>query len=219
VAAEHRRPPDHRQPAGSRGTREQQAAARREQIHETALRLFAAHGFDATSTKQIAREAGIAEGLVFHYFPTKASLLTAILDTRHSFIGALRALLTGAEARPVDEVLHEVATGWLHTLRREQDITVVMFGAAQTNPEVGAALQDLIRAGTGSLAAYLAARVDAGELRRDLPLETAALTFFAPLMIFFLTNRHLPTAEWDARAAAHVDELLSTWLEGGRTDQ
>ena len=48
---------------------------------KTALGLFAAQGFDATSTK-IAREVGIAEGLIFHYFPTKASLLSAILEDR-----------------------------------------------------------------------------------------------------------------------------------------
>src|SRR5262245_3168783 len=61
--------------------RQQQAAARRAQIVETALRLFARQGFDGTSTRQIAQEAGIAEGLIFHYFPTKAQLLTAVLET------------------------------------------------------------------------------------------------------------------------------------------
>ena len=62
--------------------RQRIAAARRGQILETALGLFAERGFDATSTRQIAREVGIAEGLIFHYFPTKASLLTAILQDR-----------------------------------------------------------------------------------------------------------------------------------------
>ena len=38
-------------------------------------------------------------------------------------------------------VLPRLAAGWLDTLRREAAITVVLFGAAQTNPEVGAALQ------------------------------------------------------------------------------
>ena len=70
-------------PTGRRLTsRQRQAAARREQILKTALKLFAAQGFDATSTRQIAREVGIAEGLIFHYFPTKASLLAAILEDR-----------------------------------------------------------------------------------------------------------------------------------------
>src|SRR5215212_2570928 len=79
--------------------RQLQAAARREQILETALGLFAERGFDGTSTRQIATEAGIAEGLIFHYFPTKASLLTAILqdrlEGRRAFRTRLRPLLEG----------------------------------------------------------------------------------------------------------------------------
>jgi AcrR family transcriptional regulator len=70
-------------PTDRRSTaRQRMAATRREQILETALKLFAERGFDATSTRQIAKRAGIAEGLIFHYFPTKASLLTAILEDR-----------------------------------------------------------------------------------------------------------------------------------------
>src|SRR5689334_11362848 len=76
-----------------RSLRQEQAILRRAQILETALGLFARQGFDGTSTKQIAQSAGIAEGLIFHYFPTKAQLLTAVLETHHSFAGELRALL------------------------------------------------------------------------------------------------------------------------------
>lgn len=203
--------------SGRRSTvRQQRAAARRAQILEVALRLFAAQGFDATSTKQIAREAGIAEGLIFHYFPTKASLLAALLETRHSFIGELRALLDGAEKLPARDVLYQVASGWLATLRRETRLTVVLFGTAQTNPEVGEALRELIQEGTGRLAGYLSARVQAGELREDLPLGTAALTFFSSLMVFFLTHRHLPEQEWQVRSETHARELLALWLDGGK---
>ena len=82
-------------PTGRRLTsRQRQAAARREQILKTALGLFAAQGFNATSTRQIAKEAGIAEGLIFHYFPTKASLLTAILEDRLEGRRAFRYLDT-----------------------------------------------------------------------------------------------------------------------------
>ena len=133
--------------------RQRQAAARREQILKTALKLFAAQGFDATSTRQIAREVGIAEGLIFHYFPTKASLLAAILEDRveerRAFRSELRPLLEGARGKPAPEVLHAVASGWLATLRRDEETVVVLFTAAQTNPEVWQAWQRLIREGTG----------------------------------------------------------------------
>jgi AcrR family transcriptional regulator len=200
--------------------RQRMAAARRGQILETALRLFAERGFDATSTRQIAKEAEIAEGLIFHYFPTKASLLTAILEDRlegrRAFRTRLRPLLDDAGGKPAPEVLHAVASGWLATLRRDEEIVVVLFTAAQTNPEVGQAWQGLIREGTELLTGYLASRVDAGELREDLPLETAATMFVSSLMIFFLTRRHLPEHEWREQSEVYARELLSVWLEGSR---
>src|SRR5918995_786898 len=200
--------------------RQRIAAARREQILKTALKLFAAQGFDATSTRQIAKEVGVAEGLIFHYFPTKASLLTAILEDRlegrRAFRSKLRPLLEDASSKPALEVLRAVASGWLATLRRDEEIVVVLFTTAQTNPEVREAWQGLIREGTELLTDYLAARVDAGELRKDLPLETAATMFVSSLMLFFLTRRHLPEPEWERQSDAHARELLSVWLEGAR---
>jgi AcrR family transcriptional regulator len=196
------------------------AAARREQILETALKLFAERGFDATSTRQIAREAGIAEGLIFHYFPTKASLLTAILEDRlegrKAFRTRLRPLLDDAGGKPAPEVLHAVASGWLATLRRDEQIVVVLFTAAQVNPEVRAAWQGLIREGTELFTGYLATRVETGELRKNLPLETAATMFVSSLMIFFLTRRHLSKPEWEKQGDAYTQELISVWLEGAR---
>jgi AcrR family transcriptional regulator len=201
-------------------SRQRQAAARREQILKTALKLFAAQGFDATSTRQIAKEAGIAEGLIFHYFPTKASLLTAILEDRlegrRAFRSELRPLLEDAGGRPAPEVLPAVARGWLATLRRDEEIVVILFTTAQTNPEVREAWQELIREGAELLTSYLAVRVEAGELREDLPLETAATMFVSSLMIFFLIRRDLPDPEWHQQSEAHARELISVWLDGVR---
>jgi AcrR family transcriptional regulator len=200
--------------------RQRMAAARREQILETALELFAAQGFDATSTRQIAKEVGVAEGLIFHYFPTKASLLTAILEDRlkgrRAFRSELRPLLEGSSGTRAPEVLRAVAYGWLATLRRDEDFVLILFATAQTNPEVGAAWQGLIREGTELLTGYLASRVEAGELREDLPLETAATMFVSSLMIFFLARRRLPDQEWREQSDAYTRELISVWLNGGR---
>ena len=205
-----------RQPTGRRLTsRQRQAAARREQILKTALKLFAAQGFAATSTRQIAKEAGIAEGLIFHYFPTKASLLAALLENRRSFRSDLCAILEGAESRPAPEVLGEVASGWLATLRRDTEL-VVLFITAQSNPEVNEAMQQVIGEGTSQLSGYLKARIEAGELREDLPLQTAVTTFFSSLMIFFLTRRYLREPEWERQSGVYARELISLWLEGAR---
>src|SRR5262245_27065586 len=113
-----------RYPDDSMTIRQQQAAARREQIIETALKLLSKNGFDGTSTRQIAKAAGITEGLVFYYFPTKMTLLAAVLETHHSFIGELRFLLGDSNNRPALELLPAIAIAWLRVLRREEAFTL-----------------------------------------------------------------------------------------------
>lgn len=50
----------------------------RTRIMDCALELFARHGYEKTSVQSIAREAGIAQGLLYHYFAGKDDLLRAI---------------------------------------------------------------------------------------------------------------------------------------------
>ena len=55
---------------------------RREQILGAALRAFAQKGFARTTNKDIAREAGITPGLIYHYFESKEALFRAIIESR-----------------------------------------------------------------------------------------------------------------------------------------
>lgn len=59
---------------------EQLAAARRGQILDAATKVFAAKGFHPTTIKDIAREAGIADGTLYLYFENKTALLLGIFD-------------------------------------------------------------------------------------------------------------------------------------------
>src|SRR5438128_8509885 len=56
------------------GRRAQNKEAIRKRIVTAALNLFQTKGFDATTTKAIARKAGIAEGTVFNYFKSKEDI-------------------------------------------------------------------------------------------------------------------------------------------------
>lgn len=53
---------------------------KKEIIQATALELFGEKGYDSTSTSQIAKQAGVSEGLIFRHFTHKAGLLTAIME-------------------------------------------------------------------------------------------------------------------------------------------
>src|SRR5437764_371941 len=52
--------------------------ATRRRIVEAARRLFARDGFDGAATRDLAREAGIAAGTLFNYFPTKEAVAMSL---------------------------------------------------------------------------------------------------------------------------------------------
>src|SRR5437868_12703689 len=64
---------------------------RREQIIDAAMRVFSQKGFTRATNKDIAREAGITPGLIYHYFENKEALLRAIIEAR-SPLGLISSL-------------------------------------------------------------------------------------------------------------------------------
>jgi len=64
----------------NRRTRSERKAELKQRIVDVALKLFQQKGFDATTTKAIARQAGIAEGTVFNYFRTKEEIALYFFD-------------------------------------------------------------------------------------------------------------------------------------------
>ena len=191
--------------------RQQQADARREQLLDVALDLFATQGFDATSTQQIAKAAGVAQGLVFHYFGSKEGLLSAVLSTRHAFASGMADMLTEAETSPMPlgDVLRALCTGWLDTLHRERSVTLLLAGLALTNPTFGTQLNEAIAATQKMLANVLERRRDAGEVSEDADLGIAAHDILTPVIMYFLLHHASP--HWKTEAAQFIDNHCTLW--------
>lgn len=65
---------------------EQLIAVRRNQILDSAAKVFAAKGFHPTTIRDIAREAGIADGTIYNYFENKSALLLGIFERMREVI-------------------------------------------------------------------------------------------------------------------------------------
>lgn len=74
-----------------------------------AASLFAAKGFNGTTTKEIAKAAGISEALVFKYFPTKRALYAAILEEKVTVGELLDAVEDAAKKRDDHRVFTLIA--------------------------------------------------------------------------------------------------------------
>ncbi len=195
-------------------TRRERAEARRQQIIDIALGLFAQHGFAATSTKRIAQEVGVTEGLIFHYFASKGELLLAAASQRRTFMGEVLVLLEDAEGRPAREVLGTIVLGWVEAIQRQSDLVTMLLVESQTNEELAVIFREVVARMVQTMSDYLASRVRAGELRPDLPVRTSAMMFFSSLMMFFLTSRGQDPAAWREHASAFTGEMLDAWFRG-----
>ncbi|MGB9723694.1 MAG: TetR/AcrR family transcriptional regulator [Chloroflexia bacterium] len=100
--------------------RQQDRVERRRRILEAALDLFARQGFHRTSTRQIARRAGVAEGTIFNHFPTKKDLLVAAAaQVVDEYLGEdLEASPRAGTLELLRETFHSrLELGWRHADR------------------------------------------------------------------------------------------------------
>jgi AcrR family transcriptional regulator len=57
-----------------------QGVAARERLYETAIRMISGRGYEATTLREIAKEAGVSVGLLYRYFPSKQAAIIALYD-------------------------------------------------------------------------------------------------------------------------------------------
>jgi AcrR family transcriptional regulator len=151
-------PPEGPPPEGppAEGLRERKKRLMRQQLSDTATRMFMERSFDDVRVAEVAEACGVSEKTVFNYFPTKEAL---VLDRLEATVTALRDGLADGQVPPIEAALrildHELA-GLTSLLARQDD-------AGQDDPgQAAIALRrfgDLIRA-TPSLRAYQSDMID-----------------------------------------------------------
>jgi AcrR family transcriptional regulator len=107
------------------GERQPGAEEKRRRILEAAVRVFARRGFHASRVGDIAEEAGVAHGLLYHYFSSKDEVLQTVF--RENWAELLeRFEQVEASDEPADEKLHGLLKILLRTWRNDPDLVTVM---------------------------------------------------------------------------------------------
>jgi TetR/AcrR family transcriptional regulator, fatty acid metabolism regulator protein len=102
------------------------AADKRRLILDAAVRVFARQGFHACRVSDIADEAGVAYGLVYHYFGSKDEVLdTLFLERWNVMLSLIREV--DAEAVPVREKLLAIASFIVDSYRHDPDLMKVII--------------------------------------------------------------------------------------------
>ena len=118
--------------------------ARRIEILRAASRVFAKKGFVAAKISDIAREAGLSHGLVYHYFENKDAVFAAILEDK---LERMRSAMAEDAALPGTSVerMRASITRWLARTREEPEMGLMIAQALLSDslcPEVRSMMAD-----------------------------------------------------------------------------
>jgi AcrR family transcriptional regulator len=107
--------------------RAQAAADRRRQILDAAVRVFARQGFHGCRVSDIADEAGVAYGLVYHYFRSKEEVLdTLFLERWDVLVATIDEVAAREDMAPRDQ-LHVIASFIVDSYRHDPDLMKVII--------------------------------------------------------------------------------------------
>ncbi|HSV74591.1 MAG TPA: TetR/AcrR family transcriptional regulator [Chthonomonadales bacterium] len=189
-----------------RGARRRQGEERRQAIIDVALRLFGEQGFDGTSIRDIAREVGVTEGLLYHYFESKSDLVHAICRER-GWRARLGQVLAEAMGMPLEAGLREVTRQFLESLVENRHIVRLLVSELHRDPALAERHLREIEASRSSIVASLEPRRRSGELRPDADVRAAVGLLLGSAYSLFALWGEFPVEQWR--------ELTRSLLEDG----
>ncbi|HEY3577246.1 MAG TPA: TetR/AcrR family transcriptional regulator [Gaiellaceae bacterium] len=162
---------------------------KRQQLLWAAVRVFARKGFHASRVGDIAEEAGVAHGLLYHYFKSKDQVLEAVFHENWSVLLARIESVEETDEPAADQIRHIAAIvlrTWLH-LPEVVRVVIQEFGRS---PELAERLGELTRP-IDVLQRVIARGIERGEFRKDVDPGFAATVVYGS-----------------------IDELLTAWVLG-----
>jgi TetR/AcrR family transcriptional regulator, fatty acid metabolism regulator protein len=154
------------------------ATDRRRQILDAAVRVFARQGFHTCRVADIADEAGVAYGLVYHYFRSKEEVLDTLFTERWDIL--LQVIRdTDAEDLPARDKLRAIAAFILDSYRHDPDLMkVVVVEVTRAANSFGLTHADRIREAYTLMGDVVAKAQEDGAFRSDVTPRFAALAFY-----------------------------------------
>jgi AcrR family transcriptional regulator len=152
---------------------------KRRLILDAAVHVFARNGFHASRVADIAEEAGIAHGLLYHYFRSKDDVLECVFkETWSDVVAAVQRVEVTPE--PARERLAGIAKILLRAWRRDPDLVRVVVREIVRTPELQARIGTIGEA-FGAIERIIAHAQEYGEFRSDIDPKLATFVFYGAL--------------------------------------
>jgi TetR/AcrR family fatty acid metabolism transcriptional regulator len=197
------------------------AVAKRRQILDAAIRVFARQGFHACRVSDIADEAGVAYGLVYHYFKSKDQVLNELFAERWSL---LLTAIDEVDGQPMGgrEKLDSVARFIIDSYRYDPELMkVIIVEVTRAANSFGRTHLAKIQEAYAGIARIVQRAQDEGKFACDVSADFAALAFYGAVeqVLTAWIFEVLPHGDADfEQAKRFVVETVCSGLDVGRSD-
>ncbi|MEX1142582.1 MAG: TetR/AcrR family transcriptional regulator [Thermoleophilaceae bacterium] len=158
------------------------AVDKRRLILDAAITVFARQGFHHCRVSDVADEAGVAYGLVYHYFDSKEEILNELfLERWQIMLDAITAIDRRDELGP-REKLHEVASFIIDSYRHEPDLMkVIIVEVTRAANSFGRLHLQKIREAYDEIAQIVESARRDGTFKRDISAQFGAMCFYGAI--------------------------------------
>jgi TetR/AcrR family transcriptional regulator, fatty acid metabolism regulator protein len=185
---------------------------KRKAILDAAVRVFARQGYEASPVGDVAKEAGVAYGLVYHYFGSKEAVLEAVFREQW---GRLLAAVAVAEdtGKSAPEQLGLVVKIVLRTWRDDPDLVRLLVREITRSPHIQDELDEIGQA-FASLERIIRRGQDEGTFRAEVDARLAAWMLYGALEEV-LTGWVLGQLPDDTNAVTAAEQEITKTFVGG----
>ena len=194
-------------------------------ILKAALKVFTEKGYSASTTSEIARVAGMAEGTIFRHFKTKKEILLAtLIPLMQNFIGpgvsnSLRNLLLQNDNLPMEDVLLLIIEDRQKHINALWPLLRIVVIEANFHPELkDVLLNNVVRQVQESFLAFLVQRQSKGELRDDLDAWTMMRGIVGAVVIYLASQALFPEREQERDNRQELKMIVDLFLRGAQCE-
>jgi TetR/AcrR family fatty acid metabolism transcriptional regulator len=158
------------------------AADKRRQILDAAIRVFATRGFHACRVSDVADEAGVAYGLVYHYFDSKEEILNTLFAERWQIMLDAIAEIDRRQEIPARDKLYLVASFIIDSYRHEPELMkVIIVEVTRAANSFGRDHLTKIREAYQMIGQIVERAQNDGVFKQDISPDFAALMFYGAI--------------------------------------
>lgn len=185
-----------------------QKVENRQIILEAAVDLIIEKGFRATSMRAVARKAGVGDGTIYNYFPTKEALLFGYYQDAMEAAAEAVQSVEGIEAFDLREKLQVFLDIILEGFLKDREFVDQTFASVFFHPiPVGGSIKAIRKRFTAVVDSFFESAVQAGELQEVMLEELVHLfiwDFFVATVLYWLRD----DSEQFANTTVFIDKSL-----------